>query len=190
MPLHGTDCQAALVSELHWLHRGQQKDCPFTAHPPGFIYLTAPSFQWHDYVLWQLHFELRIPLLSCPIPSGRSKAFVFAWWGFSFFDAMPYQQTQNALNLNTPTLLSSCSVKDKHPAFFLLLQMPYATTGEFICDSMSNGLIEMGGWGRGCCQQSTGLRQFAAPEITSLHSFVAAMSASHICSVVQWISEC
>lgn len=120
MPLHGTDCQAALVSELHWLHRGQQKDCPFTAHPPGFIYLTAPSFQWHDYVLWQLHFELRIPLLSCPIPSGRSKAFVFAWWGFSFFDAMPYQQTQNALNLNTPTLLSSCSVKDKHPAFFIV----------------------------------------------------------------------
>lgn len=141
--MHSTDCQPALVSELHWLHRGQQKDCPFTAHLPGFIYLTAPSFQWHDYVLWRLHFELRIPLLSCPIPSERSKAFVFAWWGFFFFDAMPYQQTQNALNLNTPTLLSSCSVKDNHPAS-LLLQMPYATAGEFICDAMLNGLIEMG----------------------------------------------
>lgn len=132
MPLHNTHCQAALVSALHWLHRGQQKDCPFTAHPPGFIYLTAPRFQWHDYVLWQLQFELRIPLLSCPIPSECSEAFVFAWWGFFFFfDATPHQQTENAFNRNKPTLLSHCPVLQQHPALFFL----FVVVADALCNS-------------------------------------------------------
>lgn len=81
MPWHSTHCQAALVSELQWLQRGQQKDCPFTAHPPGLIYLTAPCFQWHAYAGW-LQCEQRIPLLSRPILSDHSKEFVSTLWGF------------------------------------------------------------------------------------------------------------
>lgn len=34
----GTDCQPALLSELH---RGQPKDFPSTAHPPGLFFLSS-----------------------------------------------------------------------------------------------------------------------------------------------------
>lgn len=131
MPWHNTDCQAALVSELHWLHRGNNKrTAPFAA-PSTRTYLfncTILSLTWLCCV--RLQCELRIPLLSRPIPSELSRAFVSALWGFFRFQclcAMPYQQSENALS--TPTLSSCCSVKDKHPAS-LLLQMSYATAVE------------------------------------------------------------
>lgn len=112
MPWHSTDCQAALVSELHWLYRGQQKDCSFAAHPPGLICLTAPYFQWHDYVGW-LQCEPRIPLLSRPIPSERSKAFASAWWGLpplpQHLGATPYQKIKIPSNATHQLCQIICS---------------------------------------------------------------------------------
>lgn len=189
MPWHSRDCQAALVSELHWLHRGQQKDCPFTAHPPGLIYLTALSLQRHDYVVWA---ENSSVVTSNPIWAQQSVClglvgvFPRVWVLLRRISRFKY-----ALDLNAPTLSRSCSVKDEHLASFFCCRCLM----QLLVVSLSvtrNGLIErkVGGGMRVFCLQSTGLLAVHSTTVHLSSQFVVALSASHICTVVQWLSEC
>lgn len=139
MPWCSRDCQAALVSELHWPHRGQQRDGPFAAHPPGFIYLTAPFFQWHDYVLWQLQFraENSSVVTSNPVSVQQSICFCPVFLFFLVGSECWCSATaadSTCPRFSTPTLLSSCSVRQ---AWSMLLQMPYATAAGSICVALT-----------------------------------------------------
>lgn len=77
-----------------------------------------------------------------------------------------------------PRAATLMAVKDKHQS--LLLQMPYATAGEFLCwyiewvDREREGV---------CCLQSTGLLAVHSPGDPLSSQFVVALSASHIGTV-------
>lgn len=96
MPRLSAKCQPALASELHWLHRGQQKDS--TAHAAGLIYLTAPSFQQDEHAVWTV--EAQDSSVVMPNPIWLQWSIGFSLVGFcSVWGAVSRQQIPNALNL-------------------------------------------------------------------------------------------
>ena len=192
MPWHSRDCQAALVSELHWLHRGQQKDCPFTAHPPGLIYLTALSLQRHDYVVWA---ENSSVVTSNPIWAQQSVClglvgvFPRVWVLLRRISRFKY-----ALDLNAPTLSRSCSVKDEHLASFFCCRCLM----QLLVVSLSvtrNGLIErkVGGGDEGVLptvNRITGSSQHHGSPLFTVCSGSECFPHLHCCTVTQWVLGC
>lgn len=151
------------------------------------IHSTAPSFQWHDYVVWA---ENSSVVFSNPVPTAVRHS--FQPYGFFFpLSGCYIRSADSKCPQSPPSLSSGCSEQ--------LLSWRLKT--EIVplncwtcCWTVFPVLLCKNAWYRwkqwGCCLQSTGA--WAVPSLGDdlASQFLVALSASHCTAFVQWISEC